>query len=462
MNGNRIKQVMDIGLSSLGMTEREMNGLIEKAEGGKKVKKKLSVAMVLTIIIIAIAATAIAATLVWEKYVIDIKKKEQTQGTYSHWEINSKQDLIKSLLDMGYIQESEQTKLLFQESTQDAVRSKIADDLLLSLTKQTDVREINADIITYAIFGPENTWTPEQRVWWQQVTNLFRNTDCDLDTLVISQNGDLPEKQAIAIAKEAIIKAYGLSVDALDKARAVADMYVTKTRPDYRRWMVQFQLIKAGTENYVERAYAAVVDNQGTVIADPDVDMPHVDEMAATYRSIKETTSSTLADEYYTMAEKAGNANLQAWTLEAKAEFTKNMRDRVLSAFKENNLESLSKNGQPVMSMIAAAHYVYGLPDSNVITQEQALKNARIALQQKYGYSADEAQSYDRVAVFFDITNSENPLWRLVFLPQYRFGMYLYRIEIDAKTEKIISIEDYKSQTYDLNINELPAFLKMY
>ncbi len=462
MNGNRIKRVMDLGLSSLQMTEREMNGLIRKAEGGKKVKKKLSVAMVLTIIIITMAATAIAATLVWEKYVMDVKKREQSQGAYASWEIKNKQDLVKSLVDMGYIEESDETRQLFNDTTGKDEQEKIADKLMMLLTKQTDAKEINADIITYSIFGPESTWTSEQRVWWQQVTNMFRNAEDDTDSFVPAGKDDLPETQAVAIAKAAIIKAYELPADALEQAQAVADMYVTKARPDYRRWMIQFQMIKPGTENYVESVYAAVVDNKGTVIADPDVSMPHVEETAAAYKSPKETTSSQLADEYYAMAEKAGNPNLQGWSLEEKAEFSNKMRDRILTALEQGRLQDLKRGESPVMVMIAAAHYVYGIPDALAISADDALKAARKAIRESGGYSEQEAESFHQSGMFYDVTDSEKPVWRFVFQPQKRFDMVIYRVEIDAKTGSIISCETTKSKPVDLKIEELSYYLKLF
>ncbi len=461
MAHNPIKHALDNTLSSLFVSEQDASQLLALAKGGKKVKRKLSVAMVLAIVMVTLTATAIAATLIWKNYVVDIKKKEQTQGKYANWEITSKKDLVKSLMDMGYIPQSEQTRQLFDAATEKEQQDEIADILMLALTKMTDTREINADIITYAVFGPEATWTSEQRVWWQQVTNLFRNAAHDLDSFVLAGAEDFPEEQAIAVAREAIEKAFNLPKGALDKARPVADLYVTKARPTYRRWMVQFQFIKAGTENYLEKEYYAVVDSKGNIIADPDVGIPHVDEMAITYKNRRELTDSTLAAEYYALSDRAGNPNLQWWSLESKAEFSRNMRDRILTALEEGRIDDLKRGEYPVMVMIAAAHYVYGLPDEQVISQEVAFDAAKIAMRERFGYAGEALESFDRAAIYYDVTDIKKPLWRFVLMPQQRLGMMIYRIEIDAKTGEVSNAEAIKSKPFNLNMEELPHYLKI-
>lgn len=276
MDNNHIKESLDNTLSLLQMQSLNASKLLAEAKGGKKVKRKLSVVMILAIMLLILTVTAIAATLMWEKYVVDLKKREQNQGQYADWEIKTKQDLIKSLMEMGYVQESDLTRQLFDSTISREKQEGIADEIMLMLTKQTDAKEINADIITYAIYGPESTWTAEQRVWWQQVTNMFRKVKDNPDTLVLSEKGDLSEERAISIAKETILKAYELPKEMLDKARPVANLYVTKERPDYRRWDIQFQIYEDGKPDYLQRVYTAVVDMSGKVIADPDVgiDLP--------------------------------------------------------------------------------------------------------------------------------------------------------------------------------------------
>ena len=101
---------------------------------------------------------------------------------------------------------------------------------------------------------PPDTFTPEERVWQQQSDRSKPHNEAD-DTFINTTNGDLSEAEAVAIAKNAILKSHGLPEDALDHSRAVANLYVTNARPDYRRWFIQFQVLKEGSDTYVERFY---------------------------------------------------------------------------------------------------------------------------------------------------------------------------------------------------------------
>ena len=72
---------------------------------------------------------------------------------------------MRALVDSGYLAQGGETERLFDEGTPEAERHAIADALLLTLTGQTTVAEISVDIITYAVMGAEDTWTPEERAW---------------------------------------------------------------------------------------------------------------------------------------------------------------------------------------------------------------------------------------------------------------------------------------------------------
>ena len=450
MENNRIKQALNNTLSSLYVSEMEAGMLLAQAKGGKKVKRKLSVAMILTIVIITITATAVAATLIWNKYVIDVKKREQSQGEYAQWEIQSKQDLIKSLIDMGYIQESDETRKLFDNTTSKDEQNRIADQLVMLLTKQTDVKEINADIITYSIFGPESTWTSEQRKWWQQVTNMFRNTESDIDSFVLPDKGDLPESQAIAIAKAAILKAYCLPSDTLDQARPVANLYVTKQRPDYRRWDIQFQIYKQGTTDYVERVFTAVVDMSGNVIEDPDLNVPNLESMAENYKKEllrkEQLDQSPIIQIYQKYVKESGMTTIREWTIETKAAYSKEIRNLVVSAMKDGSFKVYNDKeaGPTERTIIASTVFEYGLPDKQSIQMKAALDLAKKIVQEMLGFTDKEITDNLVIYPYFDITDANKPLWRFVFYPSalgQGVSEKIVRIEIDAYYSKEVSVE---------------------
>ncbi len=461
MQQNNMKRAMDTDLSSLRTTGRERTILLQNALEGKKVKKKWTAGLVMAIVMILIAATALAATLVWEHYAAQVKQVEHEQGDYALWPIKEKETLVKALMEMGYIGESEETARLLDAGTAEADKHALADQLLLALTGQTDPQEINLDIITYAILGSSDTWTPEQRVWWQGITNMYRAPDADANTFVVPTATDLSEKDAIAIAKAAVLKAYELPDTALDQAQAVADLYTTPQRPDYRRWCVLFNVYREGSSNYVERIYSATVDMAGNVIADPDLNEPHVEEAAARHKELKRLEAlpkPPLLVAYYKYLEAANYNSFKWWTLEMRAAFSLELREPIQAVVASGDLTPLVDplyGDVPGSELIASTVFAHGMPGDGDIAQAEALVLAKQALQDAYGLDANTLALYEDICVYFDITNPDRPLWKFYFNPkslpvEKLAGGYdnplwnlCYKAETDARTGAIVFVDEF-------------------
>lgn len=146
---NELRRVMDACLPGLENRPDFDRDVLRQVRGEVKVKKKLSVGFVLVIVLVLAAVTALAAALLWEQQVVPMKEIEQAEGDYVNWSISQKQALIRALIDSGNIEETAETARLFDDSTGETEKQAIANQLVLTLTGQTDVKEINVDIITY-------------------------------------------------------------------------------------------------------------------------------------------------------------------------------------------------------------------------------------------------------------------------------------------------------------------------
>ncbi len=289
-----------------------------------------------------------------------------------------------------------------------------------------------------------DTFTPEERVW-QQESDRSKPHQEATDTFVNPTESDFPQEEAIRIAKEAILKAYSLPDDALNHVRVVTNLYVTEQRPDYHRWFVQFQVLREGSEDYAEKYYSCIVDPEGKVIGDPDINEKSVYEYA------EKKQSSVIATYNDYVMNKAGGWDFQYWNIELKADFSEKVLPEVSAIVESGDLSLLDNGGDIDYALMAIAMHRYGLPRKTDITVEQAYQIAVDYLKEHYGLSEDIISHYDKWYYSYDITDPDNPKWCIVFWPGGSSAMYLmntyghdqsssnYRIEINPSNGTVVN-----------------------
>lgn len=463
----RIVRAVDARLSGLTGDPWMARRVVARAqEQFPKRRKKRAVALIVAAVLALAGVGALAASLLWRDQAASMKQIEQSGGDYAGWSIEDKAALVRALVDSGHLMQGGETERLFDEGTPEAERHAIADALLLALTGQTAVEEISVDIITYAVMGAEDTWTPEERVWWQQLTRRFDGDDGADDTFLVPDDGVITEAEAVAAAREAILSARGLEEDALDAALPVADLYVTQQQPDRPRWNVQFKLFREGSDSYVERVYSAVVDaRSGEVLSDTGA--THPDEAAA--QQIAARPDIPLLEAIDAMAESVQRdiASFPAWPLALKAEYARDIAPRVRAIVDGGDLAPLCRSEDPDLYVIAAAAYDYGLPGEGDLAQEDALERALEAVRERFDLSREALSLYTDVFVYFDATDPDAPLWRFVLQPEMSARDALgqaqydlrYRVEIASPTGDVVSTEAFEQQ---IPVYELPYLMNLY
>ena len=420
-------------------------------EGVPVVKKKLSLGLVFILILLLTGTVALAATLLWQDYVPQMKQTEHEMGDYVEWPATRRIQLAKDIVVMGYLDESEDTQILSSETATEQDKAAAADWLMLKLTGLEDVKEVHSTLITYAIMGHEDTWTPEQRVWWNEITNLYADTGTN-DTLIAPMKGDLSEDEAIAIGYEALQEVYGFTDEEMQRLHPVANLYVTEQQPDYKRWDIQFKRYREGSSTYVEKVYSVIVDENGEVIGDPDVGIPHIREARELAMQVEARQQEQLAsrpasvklyDEY---SKKYGNSIFGAWPVEAKAEWSQEaksivQRDIDLGWIVPYDSEEASiANNRVIYSVV----YTYGVPAEDALTEDKALQIAYDTVKREYGFDADD---FRWIYPFYDVTDPENSLWRFMFYPTSKEAepsIPFARVEMDAKTGEVLMHETFE------------------
>lgn len=403
-------------------------------EGVPVVKKKLSLGLVFILILLLTGTVALAATLLWQDYVPQMKQTEHEMGDYVEWPATRRIQLAKDIVAMGYLDESEDTQILSSETATEQDKAAAADRLMLKLTGLVDLKEVHSTLITYAIMGHEDTWTPEQRVWWNGIVTMYGD-DGATDTLIVPTKDVLSEEDAIRIARVALQEAYGFDDACMDSLTPVADMYVTDENPDYKRWHIAFKKYREGSSTYEEKIYPVVVDENGEVIEDLEIGVLHVKDQAATSRAYEERRNAPYMQLYLRYFEEQNSDFFWTWPYEVKAAYSAEMLPLT------KDLESL--NAEIATTLV----YRYGTPSEEKVQYSQALQYAQNTLSEVYKLTASEIECYNQVYEAYDVTDPANPKWKFVFVnPDDWYGTY-YRVHIDANTGEVILHEQFEWQS---------------
>ena len=286
-----------------------------------------------------------------------------------------------------------------------------------------------------------DTFTPEERVWLQESDRSKPHNEAD-DTLVDPTSDDLPEAEAVAIAKEAVLRVYKLQDDALERGRVVADMYVTNVRPEYRRWFIQFQVFKEGSDSYVGRVYTCIVDQNGQVISDPDINEPSLEEKAvALERALqREKEKPDYLKKYleYFDAQADNGGFFWYWPYDVKAAYWQDMQPWI----NEVPLETDTEVGMTL-------YYAYGIPDTDELQHDDAVSIARDLIMEKYQIPDAQMSRYYTLCEAFDISGKlyDGNVWKFVFAEFIEAETHdspNYRVVMDAKTGQAVIIEKFQ------------------
>lgn len=261
--------------------------MLHKNEVRRTSKRRLllcltTVCAALLLIAIPIAGTAAdEAAPAWEEYAKEMRELEHSHGSYTDWPVAEKEKLISALVEMDYIHRSAATDWLFGGVMSDEDKSALADQIMLrflggdsnALVSKDGVNAIRWDLITYAILGRPDVWTHEQRVWFQDITNMYRDS-VDPDMYVLPNDNDLPEAEAVRLAKAEIISAYAMDEDYLDRFMPSAVLCAVTpsdtSDSDRRIWRVAFNYYDYGRPNGRTSVtwYSATVDQNGIAAID--------------------------------------------------------------------------------------------------------------------------------------------------------------------------------------------------
>jgi hypothetical protein len=467
---NELRRVMDACLPGLEDRSDFDRNVLQQVRGEIKVKKRLSVGFVLVIVLILVIATALALVTLRETAPL-IAQTEQDDGYFSDWPVEKKIEVISALIEEGYIEETDDIKQIIGTDLSQDEKSRIADEAIAKFVGQ-DANEVGFLTIMQAAWGPFDKWTYEEKAWYSQLMEDV-GVDSDGKTVYVEPTGTVDEQKALAIARSAIAKGYGVDESVLD---------------DYS-YLISFEIPESAepgdTQSYWHVTYTAPGDlpqENGLFDSFGDIELfihpetgellQSVEEIRAIRANLPNRPTNALyqaIDAYYARAKEMGVYAFREWPLELQAEYSQEITPKVQAIVASGDLTDLMNCGSPDVAVMAQSTYIYGVPQADAISQDEAFTLAKAALEKNYNLASDLFEKYRETDVYYDITDANVPLWKFFFnpksLPAKEYGYdnplrdLCYKVVINSHTGEIVHIEEFPFQTLG---HELAYDLKWY
>ena len=453
MMTNQVRRAIDSGLSCLRVTDKNYKTIMDNAREGKKVKKKLPVAFVLIMVLILAAVTALAATgfLDYARTLLQIDNLHS--NSFQDWPAQDKIELVKQLAQSGYLDSGSEVARLLSGDVEEGEADLLAETIL------TDWLDAPADHVGFLpvmekIWGTFSAWTLEQKAWFSQTMIDAGIQQPDFEKYVLPGPEHISMELAIRSAQSSAEIWMGVPAGAFDGYGVVAEFVIfPEKRPDESGaigyttdgvppcWLIRFSAPDGAKITGAASSCSVEVD---AFTAKPDV-MHFIGHLQYYHDGPRSTPAGLKlqADQDYTP--------FFDWPLEAKAEWSEKVRPQVLEREK-------TQPGYYDDTTVAFSRYVYGVPDEAAIREEDAAAKAENAIQKTYGMDAERLDLYNLVYSYYDITEPGLAKWRFHWSAYGQSADTLsgndysrlrnYRVEVDAHTGEIVSLEEYEQGNY--------------
>lgn len=207
------------------------------------VKSKLSVAIILAIVLTLLSGVALAVTLS-RAYFEDVAVLQFESGYYEDWGLKEKKAMVAILEEHGLIS-AEQADKMTDEVSIDAYMIE-----RYGVEGSDRMDTIGLYSILEKELGLIETWSLEQRAWYSDMmmqTGLLKKGG-EEGIFGVPDQSDIQPDEAVAIAKAAIIEAFGLSENALDNHRV--DLSFETDSTDWERQNLYYLINFWGDEYY--------------------------------------------------------------------------------------------------------------------------------------------------------------------------------------------------------------------
>lgn len=239
MDKQEVQHAIDTGFSVLVFSPRHKQAVFATASGKKQRHRKTGYALVLALVLVLFVVTAIAIV---HGYLEQIASMEKEHGLFYQWETVDRVKLIDILIEGGGMEPDMRTDRLMSGDLSDEETNDLIVEILADwMDAQPRENIVSFHSIMNTVWGDQTTWTLEQKAWLtQQEIYMGKFSGAESFMHVLPDEKDLPQAQAVRIAKDAITLARGLSADALDAHTLWVDLVARRDLPEKRMWQITF------------------------------------------------------------------------------------------------------------------------------------------------------------------------------------------------------------------------------
>lgn len=223
----QIRAAIDEALSGLDARPTLQYRVMQEIRGEKKVKKKLSVGLVLALVLMMLTVAAVAAAAL-NSYFTGFAQLEQKYGEYEAWPETAKVELVNLMAQSELAVDAAQVEKMNQLSGEEQLR--LAESMIESYYGGA---YMSTTLVMERELGESMYWSYDMKALHDTLLKEYGYFKYgDWDECVLPEEGDIPLDKALEIALAVMQEKFGLSKEYFDGRKLDACFVKTTEYPE--------------------------------------------------------------------------------------------------------------------------------------------------------------------------------------------------------------------------------------
>lgn len=390
MHNEQIRDTIDTRLSGVTFTAKNKQAVLATIKGEPKImKRKIPAALIFALMIVLLAGVTFAIVQ-WHQHAEEIAKLEAEQGYYDEWPADSRVALVRHLVEGGVLAPNDDTDRLFGGGLTPEEASRLATEIV---AEWGSMREDNISLMSIleTVWGVyPDAWSTEDLAWYTETLQDIGTLPKDHERFYVPDGTVLTQEEAIAIAKEIVRPIVNYPQEIWD-SYTISATYRTLDHPENDKpyWYVHFM----PSTRWTTRTYIPAV-------------------------ALDPITGEVYSDAY-TLSPQA------AW-------------DEYWSFLHDDSIIRLRHLSHAERAEPSEGYY--GVPDTQTLPEEEALRIARAVFAEQRGYTDEQLAALTPYAFYIPDNGGGRPAWSIRYYDEsfpYPDSYTVLSVEMYADTGEV-------------------------